>query len=100
VLSTLGAHSSLKSDSWLRFLPVTNYDSMTHLLNGILPWETEALLRRADLRIVRQQPHFEGDETGVIDGARLYFGAADESRLIVRQTLASAWQFVAEKPLT
>ena len=94
IVETLGARSPVKAQTWRRFLPDA---AVPPIANQILPWETEALLGALGWRILGGRPLFGPAASGAAnayDAAR----AAALADPILQQTVATAWQIVAQKP--
>jgi SAM-dependent methyltransferase len=93
MLWTLGAYSPVRRQSWRRFLPGRTEPTT---LNGILPWEVEALLGELGWRIVGHRSGFGPTASGVAnDYTQEQCDQLDDR--ILKQTIATGWGFVAEK---
>lgn len=95
VLAVLGAASPVKRASWRRFLPGSEE---ADIFNHILPWEMEAVLKELGWQLLEQQPFFGSTASGVTNA----YTMETAERLvdpILQQTVATAWMFVARKPV-
>jgi SAM-dependent methyltransferase len=92
-LGALGAYSPVRRSDWRRFLPGS---TEPNVMNGILPWEVEALLGELGWRIIAHRPELGPTASGLTnDYTREQLDPLGNR--ILQQALATGWGFVAER---
>ncbi len=96
VLSTLGANSPVKCESWKRFLEGMDHtgERYTNVFNGIAPWEVESLLPVLGWKFL----HHEAKYNPSLSRQKNQFneGMLQGQPLLFQQTACTIWTVVAE----
>lgn len=95
LLIMMGARSPQKYDRWQRWLRGIDpaADNYSDLLNGIPPWDVEAILPHLGWQLLQQQGSFAPSGLGVVNE----FGAnpPTDQPLRLQQAVATFWQMIA-----